>query len=98
MHSLRDLLVARGYQEAITYSFVDPKVQETLFPGSGSFGVTKPNFGRYVGDAVKLVAWFVTGRAIQPKPATKSHPFIRIWSEVYPGCQVLKVVCVRWRC
>ena len=32
VHSLRDLLVDRGYQEAITYSFVDPKVQQVLFP------------------------------------------------------------------
>ncbi|NVK23537.1 MAG: phenylalanine--tRNA ligase subunit beta [Gammaproteobacteria bacterium] len=27
-----NLLTARGYQEAITYSFVDPKVQNKLFP------------------------------------------------------------------
>ncbi|MDT9091893.1 hypothetical protein, partial [Escherichia coli] len=29
---VRDLLVDRGFQEAITYSFVDPKAQQTLFP------------------------------------------------------------------
>ena len=29
---LRQTLVTRGYQEAITYSFVDPKVQEMLHP------------------------------------------------------------------
>lgn len=29
---LRQTLVAKGYQEAITYSFVDPKVQEQLHP------------------------------------------------------------------
>ena len=29
---LRTVLVDRGYQEAITYSFVDPKVQQQLFP------------------------------------------------------------------
>ncbi|WP_394173256.1 phenylalanine--tRNA ligase subunit beta [Thalassotalea litorea] len=28
----KDVLVNRGYQEAITYSFVDPKIQEQLFP------------------------------------------------------------------
>jgi phenylalanyl-tRNA synthetase beta chain len=28
----KQLLVGRGYQEAITYSFVDPKVQKALFP------------------------------------------------------------------
>ncbi|MEX6504517.1 phenylalanine--tRNA ligase subunit beta [Pseudomonas zhanjiangensis] len=30
---LRRLLVARGYQEAITYSFIDPKVFELFSPG-----------------------------------------------------------------
>ena len=29
---LKGVLVARGYQEAITYSFVDPKTQKILFP------------------------------------------------------------------
>ncbi|TKB45854.1 phenylalanine--tRNA ligase subunit beta [Thalassotalea mangrovi] len=29
----KDVLVNRGYQEAITYSFVDPKIQDQLFPG-----------------------------------------------------------------
>jgi phenylalanyl-tRNA synthetase beta chain len=28
----KQLLIARGYQEAITYSFVDPKIQSALFP------------------------------------------------------------------
>jgi len=31
--ALRRVLVARGYQEAITYSFVDPKLQALLAPG-----------------------------------------------------------------
>ncbi|UMZ14107.1 phenylalanine--tRNA ligase subunit beta [Pseudomonas sp. MPFS] len=31
--SLRRLLVARGYQEAITYSFIDPKMFELFSPG-----------------------------------------------------------------
>ncbi|MCC5824782.1 phenylalanine--tRNA ligase subunit beta [Alkalimonas sp.] len=32
LHLLRQLLVNRGYLEAITYSFVDPKVQQLLYP------------------------------------------------------------------
>ncbi|QBL09224.1 phenylalanine--tRNA ligase subunit beta [Rheinheimera sp. D18] len=32
VQNLRTVLVDRGYQEAITYSFVDPKVQQLLFP------------------------------------------------------------------
>ena len=31
--TLRRLLVARGYQEAITYSFIDPKLFELFSPG-----------------------------------------------------------------
>ena len=32
IRKLRDVLVARGFNEAITYSFVDPKKQQVLFP------------------------------------------------------------------
>ncbi len=39
--SFAELLVNRGYQEAITYSFVDPKVQEKLFPHQE--GLTLPH-------------------------------------------------------
>ena len=39
--SFADLLVNRGYQEAITYSFVDPKIQEKLFPHQE--GLTLPH-------------------------------------------------------
>lgn len=42
VHSLRDLLVDRGYQEAITYSFVDPKVQQVLFPGVDALVLPNP--------------------------------------------------------
>ena len=36
------LLVDRGYQEAITYSFTDPALQETLLPGSTSLALANP--------------------------------------------------------
>tara|TARA_R110002126_G_scaffold200330_2_gene347962 strand:- start:1846 stop:4233 length:2388 start_codon:yes stop_codon:yes gene_type:complete len=39
---LRELLVDRGYQEAITYSFVDPKVQQILFPGQQPLVLPNP--------------------------------------------------------
>lgn len=35
-------LVTLGYQEAITYSFVDPKVQEKLFPGADALTLPHP--------------------------------------------------------
>ncbi len=39
---LKDHLVSRGYSEAVTYSFVDPVLQEALFPGSGSIALENP--------------------------------------------------------
>ncbi len=42
VHSLRDLLVDCGYQEAITYSFVDPKVQQVLFPAVEALVLPNP--------------------------------------------------------
>jgi phenylalanyl-tRNA synthetase beta chain len=36
------LLADRGYQEAITYTFVDPKVQGLLFPGVSALELTNP--------------------------------------------------------
>ena len=39
---LRNVLVNRGYQEAITYSFVDPKVQAQLHPGQATMTLPHP--------------------------------------------------------
>ena len=39
---VKTLLVDRGYQEAITYSFVDPKVQALLHPGEASLVLPSP--------------------------------------------------------
>ena len=36
------VLVARGYQEAITLSFVDPALQERLFPGRPALALSNP--------------------------------------------------------
>jgi phenylalanyl-tRNA synthetase beta chain len=37
-----DALTARGYQEAINYAFVDPSLQETLFPGQHAVRLANP--------------------------------------------------------
>ncbi|WDE02972.1 phenylalanine--tRNA ligase subunit beta [Thalassomonas viridans] len=42
LSKLRNTLVNRGYQEAITYSFVDPKVQELLHPGQDVMTLPHP--------------------------------------------------------
>jgi phenylalanyl-tRNA synthetase beta chain len=39
---IADLLVGRGYQEVVTYSFVDPPLQATLFPGVESLPLANP--------------------------------------------------------
>jgi phenylalanyl-tRNA synthetase beta chain len=39
---VRDLLVDRGYQEAITYSFVDPKLQQKLDPSREALPLLNP--------------------------------------------------------
>lgn len=39
---LRHLLVHRGYQEAITYSFVDDQLQQLLDPGTGGIALANP--------------------------------------------------------
>ena len=40
--ALRRLLVARGYQEAITYSFIDPKLFELFSPGQAPLLLANP--------------------------------------------------------
>ncbi|QIZ76759.1 phenylalanine--tRNA ligase subunit beta [Ferrimonas lipolytica] len=39
---VRSLMVDRGFQEAITYSFVDPKLQERLHPGQDALILPNP--------------------------------------------------------
>ena len=42
LNRLRQALINRGYQEAITYSFVDPKLQAELDPGIAPIALTNP--------------------------------------------------------
>jgi phenylalanyl-tRNA synthetase beta chain len=37
-----EILAARGYQEAITYAFVDPALQNKLFPGTSTPALSNP--------------------------------------------------------
>lgn len=39
---LRHTLVARGYQEAVTFSFVDPKMEHLLAPGADNIALANP--------------------------------------------------------
>ena len=42
LQTAKNTLVARGYQEAITYSFVDPKSQAALYPGVETLDLPYP--------------------------------------------------------
>ncbi|MGL9734110.1 MAG: phenylalanine--tRNA ligase subunit beta [Symbiopectobacterium sp.] len=42
LNRVKTLLVDRGYQEAITYSFVDPKVQSLIHPGEEALIMPSP--------------------------------------------------------
>ncbi|AIN47385.1 phenylalanine--tRNA ligase subunit beta [Candidatus Palibaumannia cicadellinicola] len=42
LERVKTLLVDRGYHEIITYSFINPKIQELLFPGQNMLLLPKP--------------------------------------------------------
>ena len=42
LNRIKDLLVDRGYQEAITYSFVDEAIQQTVAPTDHTIRITNP--------------------------------------------------------
>ncbi len=42
INHLRDVLVVRGYHEAITYSFVSPEIQSILHPGQQTLSLANP--------------------------------------------------------
>ena len=42
LDGIKDALVARGYQEVVSYSFVDPKLQQQLDPGAAAVALDNP--------------------------------------------------------
>ena len=42
LYGLKRFLADRGYQEAIAYSFVDPELQDLMFPGSDTMRLMNP--------------------------------------------------------
>ncbi|WWO96143.1 MAG: phenylalanine--tRNA ligase subunit beta [Candidatus Dasytiphilus stammeri] len=55
LNRIRTLLVDRGYQEVITYSFVDPKIQSLLHPGRRVLKLLNPISGEM--SAMRLSLW-----------------------------------------
>lgn len=63
VHTLRQLLVDRGYQEAITYSFVDPKIQQVLFGEQAALILPNPISADM--SAMRLSVWPGLIQAVQ---------------------------------
>ena len=57
---LKDLLVDLGYAEAITYSFVDPKIADLLDPGGKPVGVLNPVSSEHAVMRTSLLPGLVT--------------------------------------
>lgn len=55
LRRIKDLLVDKGYQEAVTYSFVDPKVQQILHPDFNQIQLPNPISSEM--SAMRLSLW-----------------------------------------
>ena len=58
LDKVKDLLVGRGYQEAITYSFVDEEIQQAVAAEDALIKISNPNFSGFVGNAQHLMVRF----------------------------------------
>ena len=75
--SIADVLVARGYQEAVTYSFVDPELQGRVNPGMTAVRLANPISSEMTDMRTSLWPGLLTGRAAQPEPAENARAFLR---------------------
>ena len=57
---LKDLLVDLGYAEAITYSFIDPKISDLLDPGGDPVSVVNPVSSEHAVMRTSLIPGLVT--------------------------------------
>lgn len=75
---LRRLLVARGYQEAITFSFIDPACSNCSIRAPAA-DPGQPDLRRHGGDAFQPLAGPGQGAAAQPQPPAVAGPPVRKW-------------------
>lgn len=68
---VKTLLNDKGYQEVITYSFVDPKVQQLIHAGEEALILPSPILQRNVGDAPVAVDRPAGHRGLQPEPSAE---------------------------
>ena len=72
---IKTALVDADYQETITYSFVDPKVQTLLHPEIDALVLPNPISVEMSAMRVSLL-WITRCSIIQPKSPAKSRTFI----------------------
>ena len=87
-----EILATRGYQEAITYAFVDPALQGKLFPGVVTPALSNPDLERHGRHARVAVAGAHQGGARESAPPAGSHSPVRArrafrcWAASRPIC------------
>ena len=72
----RDVLVDRGYQEAITYSFIDPPLQELFAPGEEYLSLENPISSEM--SAMRLSVWPGLVQAVKSNQS-RQHGRIRLF-------------------
>ena len=77
-----EILAARGYQEAITYAFVDPALQGKLFAGVETPRLGECHLDRNVRHARVAVAGTHHRCAGKPAPPAGARPPVRAWGAV----------------
>ena len=76
VETIADLLVQRGYWEAITYSFVDPALQELFSPGQASLMLANPIAADLA--AMRLSLWPGLARALVENQR-RQQPRVRLF-------------------
>ena len=77
LETAADLLVQRGYFEAITYSFVDPALQARFCPGETALELSEPDRRRPRGHASVAVAGSREGAGREPAPPAAARAAVR---------------------
>ena len=76
LSSLKQALVNRDYQEAITYSFVDPKVQALLHPDQEVMTLPHPISSEMSVMRLSLWTGLLQSMAYNQKPSTRPSSLV----------------------
>ncbi|XMR45218.1 hypothetical protein ACLK16_09125 [Escherichia coli] len=73
------MLVDRGFQEAITYSFVDPKAQQLLYPQSDAIVLPNPISVEMSAMRVSLFPGLVQAKVVYNQ--NRQQPRVRLFEQ-----------------